>query len=122
METKDYNFVIDGRHFFDQPLKINLGTYDNFRKIVIGQGDNYTTVHLLDFPYLKKYYKLIAVDLSKHQKLDAYLGAIKQINFTGNPDQAGNRKVLLVIEEAKETVLDFSKGTVKVLWLYIVLI
>ena len=92
METKDYNFVIDGRHFFDQPVKINLRTYDNIWKIAIGQGDNYTTVRLLDFPYLKKNYKLIAVDLSKHQKLDAYLGAIKQINFTGNPDQAVTEK------------------------------
>ena len=61
--------MIDGRNFFDQPIKNDLKTYDNIRKVATGQGDDYTTGCLLDYPYFKKYYKLIAIDLSKRQKL-----------------------------------------------------
>ena len=56
--------MIDGRNFFDQPIKNDLKAYDNVKKIATGQGDNYTTGCLLDYPYFKKYYKLIAIDLS----------------------------------------------------------
>ena len=115
VEIKDYNVLINGRNFFDQPIKNDLKTYDNIRKIATGQGDDYTTGCLLDYPYFKKYYKLIAIDLSKQQKLDADPKAIQQINFTGNLDRAEGAAMFFVIEEAKETVLDFSKGTVKVL-------
>ena len=73
-------------------------------------------------PILKKYYKLIAIDLSKQQKLDADPKSIQQINFTGNLDRAEVSTISFIIEEAKGTALDFSKGTVKVLWLYFVLI
>ena len=75
-----------------------------------------------DYPYFKKYYKLIATDLSEQQKLDADPKAIQQINFTENLDRAEGATMFFIIEEAKETVLDFSKGTVKVLWFYFVLI
>ena len=107
--------MIDGRNFFDQPIKNDLKTYDNIRKIATGQGDDYTTRYLLDYIYFKNYYKLIAIDLSKQQKLDADPKAIQQINFTGNLTRADGARMYFIIEEAKETVLDFSKGTVKVL-------
>ena len=58
---------------------------------------------------------MIAVDLSKQQALDANPRAIQQINFTANFDRDGNTTMFFIIEEAKETVLDFSQGTVKVL-------
>ena len=58
---------------------------------------------------------MIAVDLSKQKVLDVDPKAIQQINFTGNLDRAGNTRVYFVLEEAKETVLDFSWGIVKVL-------
>ena len=58
---------------------------------------------------------MIAVDLSKQQALDADPKAIQQINFTANLDRARNTTMFFIIEEAKETVLDFSQGTVKVL-------
>ena len=54
VEIKDYNVVIDGRNFFDQPVKNDFGRY-NIQKIAIGQGDDYTN-YLLDYPYFKKYY------------------------------------------------------------------
>ena len=115
VEIKDYNIVINGENFFDQPIKNNKITYDNIRKIATGQGDDYTTGCLLDYPYFENTYKMIAVDLSKQQALDADPRAIQQINFTANLDRAGNTRVYFILEEAKETVLDFSQGTVKVL-------
>ena len=94
--------------------KNDLRTY-NICKIATGQGDDYTTGSVLDYPNFTKYYKLIAIDLSKQQKLDADPKAIQQINFTGNLTRADGARMYFIIEEAKETVLDFSKGTVKVL-------
>ena len=62
-----------------------------------------------------KYCKMIAVDLSKQQVLDADSKAIQQINFTENLDTAERIRFYFILEEAKETVFEFSKGTVKVL-------
>ena len=107
--------MIDGKNFFDQPVKNDKVTYENIRKITIGQGDDYTTGCLLDYTYFKKYYKMIAIDLSKQQGLDADPKAIQEINFTANLDRAGNARIYFILEEAKETVLDFSQGTVKIL-------
>ena len=84
VEIRDYNVMIDGKNFFDQQKKKNdLNTYDNIRKIATAQVDDYTTGCLLDYLHLAKYYKLIAINLSKQQKLDADPKAIEQINFTG---------------------------------------
>ena len=58
---------------------------------------------------------MIAIDLSKQQALDSDPKAIQQINFTANLDKPGNTTMFFIIEEAKETVLEFSQGTVKVL-------
>ena len=56
--------MIDGRNFFDQPIKNDLKTY-NIGKIATSEDDDYKTGCLLDYPYFKNYYKLIAIDLSK---------------------------------------------------------
>ena len=58
---------------------------------------------------------MIAIDLSKQQALDAVPRTIRQINFTANLDRAGNTRVYLILEESKETKLNFVQGTVKVL-------
>ena len=107
--------MIDGRNFFDQPVKNNLITYDSIRNIATSLGDYYLSSCLLDYNYFNNCYKMITIDLSKQQALDADPKAIKQINFTANLDQAGNTTILFIIEEAKENILDFSQGTVKVL-------
>ena len=57
--------MINGQYFFDQPVQNDLRTYDNIRKITIGQVDDYATGCLLDYPYFKETYKLIPIDLSK---------------------------------------------------------
>ena len=60
---------------------------------------------------------MIAIDWSKLQPLDADARTIQEINFTKNLDRAGNTTMFFIIDEAKETVLDISQGTVKVLWM-----
>ena len=112
VEIKDYNVMVDGKNFFDQSINNDFKTYENIRKIATGKGDDYTTVCLLNYPYFKENFKIIAIDLSKQQSLDADLRAIEQINFTTNLNRAGNTTMLFIIEEAKETVVAFSQGTV----------
>ena len=107
--------MIDGKNFFDQPVKNYIVTYENIRKIAIGQRDDYTTGCLLDYIYFKKYYEMIAIELSRQQVLDADRRAIQQINFTANLDRIGNTRFYFILEEAKETIFEFLQGTLKVL-------
>ena len=53
VEIKNYNVMINGENFFDQPIKNNKVTYENIRKIATGQGDDYTTGCLLDYRPIK---------------------------------------------------------------------
>ena len=76
------------------------------------QIDVYTTGCLIDCPYFKEYYKVVAIDPK----------AIQQVNFTGNLEKGGNTTVLFIIEETKETILNFSQGNVRVLQFYFALI
>ena len=115
IKIKDYNVMINGKNVFDQPVKNDKVTNENIVKVATGQRDDYTTGCLLDYTYFKKYYKMIAIDLSKQQALDADPKAIQQINFTANLDRAGNTTMFFIIKEAKETIFEFSQRTVKVL-------
>ena len=102
VEIKNYNVMINGENFFDQPTKNNKVTYENFRKIAAtGQGDDYTSGCLLDYPYFKDTYKMIEVDLSKQQELNADPRAIQQIKFTAHLNRAGNTSIYFILEEAK---------------------
>ena len=83
-----------------------------------GQGDDYNTGSLLDFSYFRKNYRLIAGDLSKQKALDADSRAIQQIIFIGKIKAAvSNTRIIIfyVVEKSKETILELSKGTTKVL-------
>ena len=76
---------------------------------------------LLNYPYFKNYYKLIAIDLKKQEKLFVDTKATQQINFAGNTNRREGPTMFIIVEEAKETVLDYSNGTVEILWFYLVL-
>ena len=115
VEIKENNAMIDGRIFFDQPINSISKTYENIRKIATSKGDDYTTVCLLDYYYFKENYKMIAVDLSRQNELDADPRAIQKIKFTANLDRAGNTTIFFTTEEAKQSIFEFSQGTVKVL-------
>ena len=72
--------MMNGQNYFDQPVKNNLITYDNIRKIATDQGDDYAVGCLLDYNYFNNYYKMIAIDFSKQEVLDADQKTIQQIN------------------------------------------
>ena len=107
--------MIDGRNVLDQPVKINLITYDKIRKLPARLGNGYTTGGLLDYNYFNNDYKMMATDLSKQQALDADPKAIQQINLIANLDRDGSTAMFFIIAEAKKT--DFSQETVKALWI-----
>ena len=115
VKIENCNIEIDGRNFYGQPINDSIKQYD---EISIGQGDDYTTGCLLDSSYFLKNYRLITVDLSKQKALDADSRVIQQIIFTGNiKAEANNTTVIIyyIIEQSKETILEFSKETTKVL-------
>ena len=120
VKIENYNIEIDGRNFYDQPINDSVKQYDEIRNISIGQG--YTTGCLLNFAYFEKNYRLIAVDLSKQKALDADSRAIQQIIFTSKiKSSVANTRVIFfyILEQSKETMLEFAKGTTKVLQLHI---
>ena len=111
--VNNYNVLIDGRNFYDQPIDNNERQYDELRKVTLGKGDDYTTGCLLDYAYFKNNYKIIAVDLSKQNELDTDPRAIQQIEFVGTV--ANTSAIVTILESSKETVLEFFKGTAKII-------
>ena len=69
-EIKKIDVIIGRQNFFDQPVRNDLITYGNTRKIATGQWDDYTTGCLLNHNYFKNYYEMIAIDLRKQEPLD----------------------------------------------------
>ena len=94
--------MINEENFFDRPIKNNKITYENIRNFSTGQRDDYTNGCLLDYSYFKDTYKMIPIELSKQQALDADPRPIQQINFTSNLDRAGNTRIYFILEEAKK--------------------
>ena len=118
VKIDNYNIEIDGRNFCDQPINDSIKQYDEIRKISTGQGDDYTSGCLLENSHFEKNYRIFAVDLSKQKALDADSRVIQQIIFTGKiKATVANTRVIIfyVLEKSKETILEFSKGTTKVL-------
>ena len=113
VDITNYNVLIDGRNFYDQPINDQIKKYGVIRKIETGTGVDYTTGCLLYYRYFKDHYQLIAVDVSKQKELDVDLRAIQQIEFYGMFNT--NSQVCTVLEKSKETILEFYKGTAKVL-------
>ena len=118
VKIENCNIEIDGRNFYDQPINDSIKQYDEIRKISTGQGDNYNTGCLLDFACFEKNYRLIAADLSRQKALDADPRVIQPIIFTRKiTAKADNMRVIIyyILEKSKETILEFSKRTTKVL-------
>ena len=104
--VKDYNVIIDKLAFFYLPIKAKEKAYE--KNIYISRNNEYTTGNLLDYDYFKKYYKLIAMDLSKQQILQENEDLNQQINFIGRLAEAAN--VFIIIEKKEHTVLEFSQN------------
>ena len=111
-DLNEYNVIIDGRNFYDNPIENGIEKYRELKKVMIGKGEDDTTGSLLDFNYFKKHYKVVAVDLSKQKELDAHPRAIQQIEFKYM--LGTDSTIYWVLEKSKETILEFYKGNVKV--------
>ena len=105
---KYYNVMIDGQNFFYQPIRNDLITYDDIQKITTGQGDVYTTGSFQDYNYFKKYYKMIEIDLSKQQALEADPKALQELNITGNLEQQAT--ISFITEEATKSFRFFTRN------------
>ena len=110
--VKDFNVIIDKLAFFDLPIKTEEEAYEKI--IDISRNNEYTTGNLLDYDYFKKYYKLIALDLSKQQVLQENEDLKKHINFIGRLTEAAN--VFIIIEKKENTILEFSQNVANVLY------
>ena len=110
--VKDYNVIIDKLAFFDLPIKTEEEAYEKI--IDISRNNEYTTGNLLDYDYFKKYYKLIAIDLSKQQALQENEYLIQQINIIGRLEQAAN--VFIIIEKKENNILEFSQNFANVIF------
>ena len=113
---KDFSVIIDKLAFFDLPIKTEEEAYEKI--IEISKNDEYTTGKLLEHDYFKKYYRLIAIDLSKQQVLQENKGLIQRINFIGRLDINANASanVFIIIEKKENTILEFSQNFANVLY------
>ena len=110
VEIKDFNTLIDGKPFFEIPVKNKEEAYEAI--IEISKNNDYTTGNLLDYEYFKDHYQLFAIDLSKQIKLE--IPDLKQqINFIGRLEE-NNATKFSIIENKEETTFDFSKNSVVV--------
>ena len=109
VEINDFNVLIDGKKFFDLPVKNAKEAYEKI--IEISNNNDYTTGNLLDFAYFKKNYKLIAIDLSKQTKLKDP----QQINFIRKLLKNTGATMFFIIEKSEETTFNFSQNFVTII-------
>ena len=105
VEIKDFNVLIDGKSFFDLPIKKEKEAYEEI--IEMNKNNDYTTGNLLDVGYFKKNYKLIAIDLSKQTKLKD----TQQINFIGKLEKDHGATMFFVIKKSEETFYKYSQNS-----------
>ena len=109
VEIKDFDVLIDGKSFFDLPVKNEEEAYEKI--IEMSNNNDYTTGNLLDFAYFKENYKLIAIDLSKQTKLKDP----QQINFIGKLLKNTGATMFFIIEKSEETTFNFSQNSVTII-------
>ena len=109
VRIKDFNVLIDGKNFFDLPVKNEEG----YEKVFdISNNNGYTTGNLLDFAYFKENYRLIAIDLSKQTKLKGS----QEISFIGKLENQNNGATMFfIIEKSDETTFKFLRNYVNIL-------
>ena len=109
IEIKDFNVLIDGKIFFQIPVKNKEEAYEAI--IEMSKNNDYTTGNLLDYEYFKDHYKLIAIDLSKQIELEN-TDLKQQINFIGKLEE--DATMFFIIKKKEETTFDFSQNPVTV--------
>ena len=116
VQMKDFNVLIDGKTFFDMPIKNAEETYKQI--IEMGRNNDYTTGNLLDYEYFSKHYKLIAIDLSKQTELENP-DLKQQINFIGRLERNEGATLFFITEKSEETTFEFSQNAVTVVWFWL---
>ena len=111
VQIKDFNVLIDGKSFFDMPIKNIEETYEQI--IEMGRNNDYTTDNLLNYEYFSKHYKLIAIDLSKQTELENS-DLKQQINFIGRLTINEGEPMFFIIEKLEETTFEFSQNAARV--------
>ena len=111
VQIKNFNVLIDGKCFFDMPIKNGEKTYE--RVIEMERNNDYTTDNLLDYEYFSKHCKLIAIDLSKQIELEN-LDLKQQINFIGRLKREEGATMFFIIEKSEEITFEFSQNVATV--------
>ena len=113
VKIKNYNVIIDGKPFFELPVKNIEETYQKI--IDMGYNDDYTVGNLIGFEYLKKHYNLIAIDLNKQKELEN--NVTQQINFIGSLERTAvdgvyaKTTIFFIIDHREQTTIDFSQNS-----------
>ena len=116
VEIKDFNVLIDGKSFFDVPVKNKEEAYEKIMSI--SKNNDYTTGNLLDYEYFSKHYKLIAIDLSKQIELENP-DLKQQINFIGRLERNEGATMFFIIEKSEETTFELSQNVATVVWFWL---
>ena len=116
VQIKNFNGLIDGKSFFDMPIKNDKETYEQI--IEMGRNNDYTTGNLLDYEYFSKHYKLIAIDLSKQIELENP-DLKQQINFIERLERKGGAAMFFIIEKWEETIFEFIQNAATVVWFWL---
>ena len=112
VEIKDFNVLIDGKGFFDVPIKNKEETYEKI--IEISKNNDHKTGNLLDYDYFSNHYKLIVIDLSKQIELEnPHLK--QQINFIGKLAENNGATMVFIIEKSAETTFEFSQNSASII-------
>ena len=111
VEIKDFNVLVNGKNFFDVPVKNKEEAY---KKIIeISKNNDYTTGNLLDYEYFSKHYKLIAIDLSK--KIELGNSDLNQKNNSVGKLEDDRETMFFIIEKSEETTLEFPQNSMSII-------
>ena len=115
VKIENYNIEIDGSNFYDQAINDSIKQYDEVRKVSTGQGDDFTL--LAGFCLFWKKLQINCCWFKQTKNLKPWIKSNSTVFFTGKISAAANTKVIIyhILEQSKEAVLQFSKGTTKVL-------
>ena len=108
----DFNVLIDGKRFFDLPIKNKEESYEEI--IEMSKNNVYITGNLLDYEYFSNHNKLITIDLSKQVELENP-GLKQQINFTGKLEENNGATMYFIIEKSEETTFCFPQNSVSII-------
>ena len=111
IEIKNFNVLIDGKRFFDVPVKNKEEAYEKIMSI--SKNNDYTTGNLLDYEYFSKHYKLIVIDLSKQIELENR-DLRQQIIFLGKLED-DKATMFFIIEKSKETTFELLQNSVSII-------